>query len=527
MYKKTLGISILANVMRTSNRTVAALAIIFFVALAVFFFFLCCYPYHFFHREQYSLFLPCGEFVRQMFSQGVYDERSWLPAVAGGYLTQFYYYVGGGPAVVSAVALALGLSAFACLRRLGVGVRASLAVSVALILWEAGRQCVGEYPLSSSLSLLSGCLAALAYPAKASAWVRSAAFVVISALCVTSLGYGGFVSAAYVGVVEAMRRLGVRMVAAFAVLIFVPHGGFKGGVWFGHPDFKAEAVLRADVRTSRGVRLSAADFPECVTRGGIGNALRTLSLVRNNADAAVDSLNFKRDVLFLPVDPSGGYMQFTAAGEVWFALGDMTMAEHATQLGMIFSPSCSGARHVRRLAEINIVRGDASAASKYLHILGRTTVRSQWASACSVKWAGGCLSPRLEALRGLAPRSDTLRSSADYRRSLRNLLSANPHNDMARVYLLALDMQGKALSDFVDDYLAYGRMRMTRAYAEALMAAMATAPPEARERLGAVRVPGAVVRDFERFNDMLGRRDVEAMRREFAGSYWLYCQLNE
>ena len=56
--------------------------------------------------------------------------------------------------------------------------------------------------------------------------------------------------------------------------------------------------------------------------------------------------------------PHSTYLTIYAANEVWFALGDMTMAEHAAILGMIFSPHHTGARAVKRLAEINLVNGD-------------------------------------------------------------------------------------------------------------------------------------------------------------------------
>lgn len=41
-------------------------------------------------------------------------------------------------------------------------------------------------------------------------------------------------------------------------------------------------------------------------------------------------------VLFLPISPSSNYIMIYAANEAWFAIGDMTMAEHAAILGMIF-----------------------------------------------------------------------------------------------------------------------------------------------------------------------------------------------
>ncbi|MGN0029327.1 MAG: DUF6057 family protein [Marinilabiliaceae bacterium] len=510
-----------APVMSSRGRFIAPVAVLLSVSLALFAFFTVFYPFHLFHREQYSLFLTSGEFVRQMLSQGVYDSRSWLPSVVGGYLTQFYYFIGGGPAVVSVVLFAIGAAAFFLAHRLRMGRWVALALAVAVVLWEAGRQCAGEYQLASSLSLLFGLLAALAYPVGARLWARCVALVVISFLCVSSLGYGGVVGAASVALAEAVRRRWLLAAASAVVCLLVPHYGFRGCVWFGRPDFDTEAFLRADTRTWRGEVIPPSDFSPSVRGGRIGNSLLTLNLVRQYSDLALDSIRWDACELFLPVDPSGGYIQFTTAGEVWFALGDMTMAEHATMLGMIFSPQRMGSRHIRRLAEISLVRADTAAADKYLAIMGHSSVlRAKVPSLLRQAMPGG----RLDALRRLAPQSDTLRASSDYRRSLRNLLTSNPDNDMARVYLLALDMQRKEMADFLTDYLAFARGRMTRAYAEALMVVAATAPQADRARLASLRIPDCVVRDFKRFNELMERGDKAAMRCEFANSYWLYCQ---
>ena len=55
------------------------------------------------------------------------------------------------------------------------------------------------------------------------------------------------------------------------------------------------------------------------------------------------------------------------------------MAEHAAILGMIFSPHHTGARAVKRLAEINLVNGDEAAAMKYLRLLQKTMCYRDWA----------------------------------------------------------------------------------------------------------------------------------------------------
>ena len=76
--------------------------------------------------------------------------------------------------------------------------------------------------------------------------------------------------------------------------------------------------------------------------------------------------------LILPVNPSASFLSILFANELWFTLGDMTMAEHCAMLSMIFSPRNSGSRMIKRLAEINLVNGDDEAALKYLRILDKT-----------------------------------------------------------------------------------------------------------------------------------------------------------
>ena len=61
--------------------------------------------------------------------------------------------------------------------------------------------------------------------------------------------------------------------------------------------------------------------------------------------------------LILPVNPSASFLSILFANELWFTLGDMTMAEHCAMLSMIFSPRNSGSRMIKRLAEINLVNG--------------------------------------------------------------------------------------------------------------------------------------------------------------------------
>lgn len=106
------------------------------------------------------------------------------------------------------------------MRRLAVG------IAVAVMVWEAGRQSVGEYPLASSLSLLIGVGLACAYPIGRSEGWRFVAVIVTCALCVTSVGYGGIVAVAYIAVAEGIKRSWLLAALGVVAAIFVPHEKF-------------------------------------------------------------------------------------------------------------------------------------------------------------------------------------------------------------------------------------------------------------------------------------------------------------
>lgn len=506
------------------RKKIASLAIFGIVAIAAMLFFLFCYPYHFFHREQFSLFLTSEEFVRQMFSQGVYCGRAWLPTIVGGYLSQFYYYVGGGSVIVSIVLWLMGLAVWHALRKLGCDWRLAVGIAVVVMIWEAGRLSVGEYPLASSLSLLIGVGLASAYPVGRSEGWRFASAVVACAMCVTSIGYGGIVAVAYVAVAEGLRRSWLLAAMGVVAAIFVPHEKFVGGCWIGMPDMTVERVLKIDVKTFWEKEIAKEEFTPEVRNNQIANCLYTLSQIKKEGDAALDGIDWSCTQLFIPVDETGNYMTITAAGEVWYAIGDMTMAEHATILGMIFSPWHSGARHIMRMAELNIIKGDEPAAAKYLQMLRHNIAHAKWADSRKKGHRTAAYVGKLKSRQAYAPASDTLRVTSDYVRSLRNLLNSNPQNDVARTYLLALDMQRRSMADFAEDYIRYGHGIMTRSYAEALMVVGATAPVDVKQRLADVDIPMDVVRDFGRFNKLMANKDIESLRREYRGSYWWYCQ---
>lgn len=132
----------------------------------------------------------------------------------------------------------------------------------------------------------------------------------------------------------------------------------------------------------------------------------------------------------------------------------MTMAEHATILGMIFSPNHTGSRMVKRLAEINLINGDEEAAMKYLRILSNTRFYNQWAKDRIPGKESETVKQWLKNKQAFIPQSDTIRiSTTDVAKSLRLLLESNPDNGMARDYLLCLHLLAKNLPGFLEDYV--------------------------------------------------------------------------
>lgn len=329
-------------------------------------------------------------------------------------------------------------------------------------------------------------------------------------------------------VLSELLRKEIR-IAALLLCFMMPYSGFKSGGWFNLPNLVLEKQFEADTRAFRGennfdvdesiLNTPIGDYYEFMTKGG---NLKT-------RDTYWDTHDY-RQIILMPVDNTGNYCTITAAGEIWYRLGDMTMAEHATMLGMIFSPSHHGTRHLKRLAEINIINGDEAAAAKYLHMLSQTSVHKKWADAHKVGNRSDNYQKSLEIMRRYTIISDTLRMPMDYQRSLRALLDNNikdkdaPFNHTACSYLLALDMQNKDIAGFADDYIRYAYGVHNRSYDEALLVAMTLAPPSVREHLMNLDISPEVVKDFGEFNRLYSAKDSKKLQERFSKSYWFYCQ---
>ena len=226
--------------------------------------------------------------------------------------------------------------------------------------------------------------------------------------------------------------------------------------------------------------------------------------------------------LFLPVGPQSTPFQIACAGDVWFALGDMTMAERDAMLGMTFSPAHTGPRYLRRMAETNLVTGDFEAASKYLRILLNDPHERKWAlerfpDAWSPEYRR-----RIEEKRALLPRFDVVHGMDQTPIILRVLLGSNPANKPALDYLLCYDLLIKDLDAFVGDYDP--SLTHSHLYEEAMLIFLAAKGGMTEENFRHYNITPQTFARFNRFVTIY-KQDGGSGRNltgEFGKTYWYY-----
>lgn len=502
-----------------------------------FLFFNLAYPYHLLHREQMLLFTYTKSQLADYF-----NHPAFLSCLAGDFLTQFFHSVVPGAAVVALTMMTVSWLAYLTCRRWLNG-WVSLLLSMGIFLWECLRFCEISYPLSGTLSLIGALALFLGVCRLKEKWPFAIGSVCGSVLCYFLFGYGLFVFALLTTTYALTReRKNNRAVCATVIItLALPNiaaqnylmmplqaCAYPATCGWGGPNFEDERILG----------LNTEDYfedwnqiTELVRRGRPGNAVSVCYNLANAMqgklpDRLMDYYQPAALGLFMPVNEKSTYLSTQLAGEVWFRLGDMTMAEHAAILSMIFSPNGKSVRMVQRLAEINLVNGDEEAAKKYLRMLSNTLFYKQWAKDRTPGKESEEVKAWLERKHACLPQTDTLRlSSTDVARSLHLLLEANPSNRMARDYLLCFDLLMKDLPTFRKDYAKYHTGTPERLYAEALMILFYQQHATGAEIKTAGIHPN-VVKQFNEYNQRHKQWQGEpsALENRFGQTYWFYYQ---
>lgn len=465
-------------------------------AAALLLFFLVLYPYHLRHREQTMLFILNTDWIRVSYLR---LNEGGLVRLIGDFLQQFFYYIGAGPVIVSVLVTLFGIVWYQITRRLGrIFARrktetsisetpwrsAAFVVAAIAMIWEAGRECLPEYPVASTLQAIGWSAILLLVLQGDNRMMR-----------ISTLG---------MGIIAGCWLLGYHLLPQARL--------------FGTPNFLAERQMALDVEASFGNWSKVKQLYSDVDPANIDIYYHNLALAHQERlpEAMMTQTQNGAEGLFIPVNEDGNYFLFAAAGEVWWAVGDITMAEHATLLGQIFSPRKASSRCIRRLTEINLAKGDQAGADKYLRLLEQTIVHGKWASEIK--------SGKIQVKQAPPVTRDTLRLQGETRLCLRNILDVQPDNKIALQYLLCYDLLSRDLLSFTGDVQRYGCPREVRLYEEAMLVVMASRP-EMREAWQPL-VRRQTFNEFEQFNQALiqSKGNLSGIEPKYGQTYWYFLR---
>jgi hypothetical protein len=366
-------------------------------------------------REQLSLFLFDGDYIRQ-----TYRGAGWLARFVSDFLEQFFISPVLGSLLVALLLTGIGVVVYRICRHF-LGKWPSLAIAAAFFIWsflrETGNLYITRYTVVV-LGYLALVLLALQFR---KAWLKAGAAVLL-------LGFGAWALASP----------------------FHEHYGKP----INTPKFNYERVIALDIETSREhwdkvLELSKVDLymeeaSYCYNlahamKGDLGSALFN------------HSQNHHYTLLF-PVTSERTVFTNSLAGEAWFQLGDMTVAEQSAITSLQASPQHTGTRFLVRLARVNLTTGEDGAAMKYLNLLSKTLFYGKWARSMMPGRQDEAARAEIAAARANLVRRDFVHNSDTPRAILDDLLEANPSNSVARNYRLCYDLMCYDLNRFMEDF---------------------------------------------------------------------------
>jgi len=386
-----------------------------FAFLVPFCFFLLAYPYHLMKREQFNIFVYDWDYIVQRFTG-----TGWLSRFAASFLEQFFCVRALGPIVVAVLLAAIGVVTYRICRKF-TGVRLSCLIATLVYLWSFLREC-GNWYLTrytiATLAFLSIILLALQFRKNRDKALASALLL--------SLG---------------------------AWVLGPPCDSDYGKLW-GFPNMDSERVFGQDVELvrenwDRVLELSGKDL--YMTESSVCHNL-ALSMKGQLGNRLLE--HSQGDPLDFLLFVSGDYALYAncLAGEQWYQLGDMTIAEQSAITALQASPEHTGARFIERLARVNVITGQKATAQKYLNLLSRTVFYGPWADRMLEGNPDEEDRIWLERARSKMAVTDTIYAGYNPRTVLHRLLEAAPFNTPAREYLLCYDLLRYDLEQFMEDY---------------------------------------------------------------------------
>lgn len=529
-------------------------ALILLWGVICFAFFQCCYHYHFFYQEQGHLFLMSPDFLLSYLSR-----PAWLACMMGDFLTQFYYYLYLGPAILTLVLLVLGdlvRRSLEVVARKWVAYVAAFAVMTAFA-FMAMRL---NFQLASAIAVAGGCatfwiitlfLRFLEAQRKllpcfledgktAVKWAKTVLNVVLPMLSTVvvywcfGVGVFAFVFLLLLNDISrhGWRRLyhsGVAIIMAF-VLPALTVNCYK-------KNYKENALYPGLSKISAPDYLFE-DYLAVSNEYYFGNYRKVMELVEKAPDMTQQMqiyyylsaahfgilpqklLTFDNPELgtLVKIDEKTPLPTLHTIPEFYYAIGDVMYAERAALLSTVMSLNNMNTRMLKRMVEVNLVSGDDAAAMKYSRLLSGSLVHRKWAEEHTVGKLSRKVKNDVENRKNNVNLCDTIRLGDNAYTILVELLESNPHNQTALDYLLCTDLLTRNLTLFKDDFDKFGMQsdvaRHTTLYQEALCIYL-TAKEEPQEEWNKYITDLSVLKRFQEYSARRGNPS-------FRGTYWYY-----
>ena len=384
--------------------------------VAVFLFFQFCHPYHLIRREQMTLFVFDADYIVQ-----TYRGMGFLARFAADFLEQFFHLSVVGPLLMASLLTGIGVLAYRICRHF-MGMWPSLAVAALFFAWsfmrETGNLFITRYSVVTA-GYLALILAALQMK---KGWLKAVAAVVFLAFGVWAVGS--------------------------------PYHKYYGKLW-GTPSLQYDRIIGLDIEVAR------ENWDKVLTLSEKDLYMVETSFCYNLAHAMKGDLGSKllnhsqsgTNTLLMRIGIDKTAFTNSLAAEAWYHLGNMTVAEQGAIIALQSAPDHTGARYVKRLAEVNLISGEDASAQKYLSLLSRTLFYGKWARRCMPGRQDDAVRAALAQARANLPRTDFVHLSDDPRAVLLCLLEANPSNTLAHNYLLCYDLLSYDLDHLMEDFV--------------------------------------------------------------------------
>lgn len=532
-------------------------------AIASFVFFQFFYPYHLFYQEQNQLFLFSWDYITTYL-----DKPGWLACLAGDFLTQFYYYRYAGPTILTLSILMTGYNVRCGVEAADIkGTWIPYTIAIAVMTMLACFSFHYDYRLSSIIAVAGGAnifrfstkilvstrmfvkkLESLAEQhtsldgTRLPQWITAVSIFISMLVCHWFFGCGMWVYAALVllGCIKYINKPGnYTRLAAIAIPLFIimldkrlyfidfqtlyTHPGLGK---FVKPQMDLEKTLAADCEYYFGNYNTVVNMVEKDKEPNQYMKFYYNLVSAQGRSLPAVLLKYPNNYLgtFETLGPDTPPLTIKTINELYWILGDMTFCERAAILANVCSPENRNIRMMKRLAEINLVKGDYDAARKYLRILQKTFVWSRWANRAfdalgkkASSYDKALLQQYIDKRPYLNTR-DTLRLNDNCHTIMSELIESNPNNNTAINYMLCSDLLLKDMETFKHDYDAYYLKQQNVAYEtlyqEALAIYLAGTQASPAEWAKYIKRQDVLQR-FKQYNEQRGNP-------AFKDTYWYY-----